>query len=449
MASSDSLPTASRRDFLKTSTTVAGSAMLGTLAIARGAHAAGSGTIKIGLIGCGGRGSGAAVNAMNAGKDIKLVAMADIFADRLEGALQRIAKIKPEQVDVPKERQFIGFDAYQKLIDSGVEVVLIAGASLFHPIHLTAAVAAGKHVFCEKPHGLDAPGLKIAMAAADQAQKKGLSLVSGLCWRYDTGVRETIKRVKDGAIGEIIAIQENYLSSPYVLRERKPEWSEMEYQYQNWYHFNWLSGDQTAQQLVHSLDKSSWALGDVPPVKAWGMGGRQVCVEPKYGDQFDHHAVVFEYANGVRVFGFCRDILGCYNETSDTLLGTKGRASLIKHRIEGQTNWQFKGPKANMYDNEHAELFASIRCGKPINNRDYMFTSSMLGILAQMVCYTGQEVTWEKAMASTQTFLQPRYAYDAEPPVKPENGQYLTAMPGITKVLPGSRSVDKKPACRV
>jgi predicted dehydrogenase len=443
MANSDSSRAparASRRDFLKASTAVAGTAMLGTLDIARGAHSQGSGTIKIGLIGCGGRCSGAAVNAMNAGKDVKLVAMADIFTDRLEGALQRIKKIKPDQVDVPRERQFIGFDAYQKLIDSGVEVVLIAGSSLFHPIHLTAAVAAGKHVFCEKPHGLDVPGLRIAMAAAEEAKKKGLSLVSGLCWRYDTGVRETMKRVKDGAIGEIIAIHENYLTSPYALRERKPEWSEMEYQYQNWYHFNWLSGDQTAQQLIHCLDKSSWAMDDVPPVKALGMGGRQVCTEPKYGDQFDHHAVIFEYANGVRVFGFCRDILGCYSETSDTLLGTKGQASLIKHQIKGRTNWQFKGPKANMYDNEHAELFAGIRCGKPINNSNYMFTSSMLGILAQMVCYTGQEITWEKAMVSTQTFLQPRYGFDVEPPLRPEaNGQYPSALPGITKVFPGSR----------
>jgi predicted dehydrogenase len=320
-------------------------------------------------------------------------------------------------------------------------VVLIAGASHFHPIHLTAAVAAGKHVFCEKPHGLDVPGLKIAMAAAEVAKKKGLSLVSGLCWRYDTGVRETMKRVNDGAIGQIIAIQENYLSSPYVLRERNPAWSEMEYQYQNWYHFNWLSGDQTAQQLIHSLDKSSWVLGDVAPVRAVGMGGRQVCTEPKYGDQFDHHAVIFEYANGVRVFGFCRDILGCYNETSDTVLGTKGQASLIKHQIQGRTNWQFKGPKASMYDNEHAELFAGIRCGKPVNNSSYMFTSSMLGILAQMVCYTGQEISWEKAMASTQTFLQPRYGFDVEPPLQPEkNGQYPSALPGITKVFPGSRA---------
>ncbi len=303
----------SRRRFLKSSVGAAAAAV-GELAWARTAHAAGSDVIKIGLIGCGGRGSGAAANAMNAGKDVRLVAMADIFDDRLQGARGRLKKSYPEQVAVDDDHCFVGFDAYEKLIASGVDVVLCAAASHFHPLHLNAAVAAGKHVFCEKPHGLDVPGLKMAMAAAEEARKKNLCLVSGLCWRYDPGVREAMKRVRDGAIGEIVAIQETYLGTPYVLRERKPEWSEMEYQLQNWYHFNWLSGDQTAQQLVHSLDKASWALGDKPPVKAWGLGGRQVCVEPKYGDQFDHHAVVFEYANGVRVFGFCRDMLGCYNE---------------------------------------------------------------------------------------------------------------------------------------
>ena len=214
----------------------------------------------------------------------------------------------------------------------------------------------------------------------------------------------------------------------------------MEYQLQNWYHFNWLSGDQTAQQLIHSTDKASWALGDVPPVKAWGLGGRQVCVEPKYGDQFDHHAVVYEYANGVRVFGFCRDILGCYNETTDVIFGTKGRAFLPSSpHIEGEKPWHYhgggqQGPAANMYDVEHKEMFDAIRAGKTVNNSNYMFTSTMLATLAQMVCYTGQEITWEKAMKSKLTFLLPRYAWDAQPPVKPEaNGQYATAMPGITQ----------------
>ncbi len=426
----------SRRHFLQSSL-AAGAAAAGTLALARSAHAAGSDVIRIGLIGCGGRGSGAAANAMNAGKDVRLVAMADIFADRLQGARGRLMEMYPHQVAVHEDRCFVGFDAYQKLIDSGVDVVLCAASSHFHPMHLTAAVAAGKHVFCEKPHGLDVPNLKIAMAAAEEARKKNLCLVSGLCWRYDPAVRETMRRVRDGAIGEIVAIQETYIGGPYVARERQPGWNEMQYQMQNWYHFNWLSGDQTAQQLVHSLDKASWALGDKPPLKAWGMGGRQVCLEPIYGDQFDHHAVVFEYANGVRVFGYCRDMLGCHSETTDVIFGTKGRALLPSMpRIEGGNPWRSQPSKVSMYDVEHKELFDAIRGGRTVHNGDYMFTSTMLGILAEMVCYTGQEITWEKAMSSTLSFTQPRYAWDAEPPVKPDaNGRYPTAMPGVTRFV--------------
>jgi predicted dehydrogenase len=402
-------------------------------------HVGGSDAIKIGLIGCGGRGSGAAANAMNSGRDVRLVAMADIFADRLEGSRQRLKAIKPEQVAVADDHCFVGFDAYRQLIDSGVDVVLIAAASHFHPWHLKAAVEAGKHVFCEKPHALDVPGLRVAMAAGEEAQKRNRCLVSGLCWRADPGVREAMQRIHDGAIGDIVAIQETYIGSPYILRPRQPGWTEMQYQMQNWYHFNWLSGDQTAQQLIHSLDKASWALGDVPPLKAWGLGGRQVCTGPEYGDQFDHHAVSFEYANGVRVFGYCRDMLGCYNETSDVIFGTKGRAILpSKPRIEGAKAWRYEipkhGTKQNMYDVEHQELFDAIRTGKTINHTQRMCLSTMLAIVAQMVCYTGREITWEQALKSQQSLSLPRYAWDVVPPVHPDaNGQYATAMPGLVQ----------------
>lgn len=427
----------SRRDFLGTSGLAAGATLAAsTLPIARSAHAAGGGVIKIGLIGCGGRGSGAAANAMNAGPEIKLWSMGDVFSDRLMGARDRLKKIKPEQVDVADERCFIGFDAYQKVLASGIDVVLIAAASHFHPQFLKAAVDAGKHIFCEKPHAVDVPGLKIAMAAAEEAEKKKLNLVSGLCWRYDPGVRETMKRVADGQIGDIVCIQENYLSSPYGLRERKPEWKEMEYQLQNWYHFNWLSGDQTGQQLIHSIDKSSWAMGDKAPLKAYGIGGRQVCTEPKYGDQFDHHGVVFEYENGSRIFGFCRDQPGVYNETTDTIFGTKGRAYMPnKCRIEGADPWKFEAAKkTNMYDIEHQFLFDAIRSGGYINNRNYMFTSTMLGILAQMVCYSGQQITWEQAMTSELVLAPSKYDWDATPPVVPDAaGNYPSPLPGITK----------------
>ena len=425
----------SRRDFLKTTAVLGGAALAAPLTIARGAHAAGSDVIKVGLIGCGGRGSGAAANAMNAGKDVRLVAMADIFADHLENSRQRLKKMYPEQAVVDDAHCFVGFDAYQKLIHCGVDVVLIACTSHFHPAYLKAAIDAGRHVFCEKPHGLDVPGLKMAMAAAEEAKKKKLCLVSGLCWRYDAGVRETIRHIHDGQIGEIVAIQATRVGGLYDRRERQPQWNEMQFQFKNWYYFNWLSGNDTAQTLIHQIDKASWALGDVPPLRAWGMGGRQVCVEPRYGDEFDHQAMVYEYANGVRLFGYCRHIPGCYNGAAVVVIGSKGRAFMPDQpRIEGEKPWRYKGRPANMTDAEQKELFDAVRAGTTINNGHYMCLSSMLAILGQMVCYTGQEVTWEQAMKSESSFALPRYGWDVEPPVKPgPDGRYPTAMPGITQ----------------
>jgi hypothetical protein len=205
----------------------------------------------------------------------------------------------------------------------------------------------------------------------------------------------------------------------------------MEWQMWNWYHFNWLSGDQTAQQLIHSMDKASWAMRDLPPVKCWGLGGRQTALDPKFGDQFDHHAVVYEYPNGVRVFGFTRDQSDCWRNTSDYIMGTKGRCNLLNYQIEGERNWRYEHPRANMYDVEHAELFASIRAGKPVNNGNYMCLSSALAIMAQMACYSGQVVTYADAMQSKRSFALPRYGWDVEPPVKPgPDGHYPTALQG-------------------
>jgi len=426
----------SRREFLESSAALAGAAMAAGLPLARSAHAAGDARLKIGLIGCGGRGSGAAVNAMNAGDDIVLTAMADIFEDKVKGSRDRIQKIKPEQVAVDDDHCFVGFDAYQKVIQSGVDVVLIAPTSHFQAMYLKAAVEAGKHVFCEKPHALDAAGVKSVIATCEEAKKKNLSIVSGLCWRYHQGARETMKRVLDGAIGDIVTIQETYCVGPYHAHDRNPEWTELEYQFRNWYHFNWLAGDQCLQQLIHSIDKGAWAMRDEPPVKAWGVGGRSACFAERYGDLFDHQAVVYEYANGVRMYGICRNQIDVYNELTDTIFGTKGRAHVAKQTIEGETNWRYQGPKSNMYDAEHAELFDSIRNGTPINNGTYMAGSTMLALLSQFVCHTGQQITWEEAMDSKLTVTLDRYDWDVEPPIKPnEKGEYEIAVPGITKFV--------------
>jgi len=430
---SNRLPRPSRRAFLKTSTTAIG--LAGGLSLRRGAHAAGDDTLKVGLIGCGGRGSGAAVNIMNAGPEVKLVAMADLFEDKVKGSRERLKKIKPDQVQVDDDHCFTDFDGYKSVLASDIDVVLIAAASCFHPQMLTAAIEAGKHVFCEKPHALDVPGIRVAKAAVEAAKKKNLSLVSGLCWRYDPGVRATMEQIAEGAIGDLQSVQELYITSPYCVNKRNPEWNEMQYQMRNWYHFNWTSGDQTAQQLIHSIDKGSWVLGDVPPVSAWGMGGRAATFEPRFGDLFDHHAVVFEYPNGVLMHAYCRDQYGCYNETSDKFVGTKGRCNLLKNRIEGENSWRYKGPKRSMYDAEQKALVDSIRQGKPINNGNYMIVSSMLAILAQMVCYTGRKITWEEAMKSNYQVVPDTISWDMEPPVKPgKDGMYPCPIPGITKL---------------
>lgn len=428
----------SRREFLQRAA-VLGAAASTSVSLARSVHAAGSDVIKVGFIGCGGRGAGAAANAMNAGKDIRVVAMADVFAERIESAGPLLKEKYPDQFAVDDGHAFVGFDGYEKVIQSDVDVVLIACTSHFHNVFLKAAVDAGKHVFVEKPVAVDPVGVRMAMAAGEEAKKKNLSIVSGFCWRYDDGVRETIDRIRDGAIGEIVAVQAARLGGPYVLRSRQPGWSEMEYQFQNWYHFNWLSGSDPVQNLVHQIDNASWVLGDVPPATAWGMGGRQVCTDPnQYGDEFDHHAIVYEYADGKRFFAHGRHIPGCYNQAAVVAMGTKGRAMMpARPHIEGENPWRFEAGKepASMYDNEHKVLFQAIRSGKPVNDTHTMCHSSMLSILGEIVCCTGKQMTWDEVMKSELSYALPRYGWDAEPPIKPgPDGHYPAILPGITKL---------------
>jgi myo-inositol 2-dehydrogenase/D-chiro-inositol 1-dehydrogenase len=319
----------SRREFLKTST-----AALTAAGLARPGYVAGSDTIRIGLIGCGGRGYEAVLNATTADSGVRLVAMCDILMERIKEKLGKLKDRKPDQVAVDDDHCFTGFDGYKNVVES-CDVVLIANAAKFHPLHLKTAVEAGKHVFVEKPHGIDPAGVRVVGEACETARKKGLSVVSGLQSRYHPGYRETIQRLHDGAIGEIVAIEENFLRAPYVLYPRTPGLSEVRFQASNQYHFHWLSGDDVPQSLVHNLDRASWVMMEKAPVKAHGLGGRSTLKGEVYGSVFDHHSVIYEFDNGVKLYAFCRTIPDCYNETSSIILGTKGRCDILKLRIRG------------------------------------------------------------------------------------------------------------------
>ena len=426
-----------RRDFLRTSTVAASAVTLATLDISRTAHAAGSDTLKLGMIGCGGRNAGAAVEALSADPGTRLVAMCDIFRDRVNAKRDEIKAAKGEQVKVDDEHCFTGFDGYKAVIENS-DVVLIANAAKFHPFHAMAAIKASKHVFVEKPHGIDPAGVKLMQQACDLAREKKLSIVSGLHSRFHTGYSETVKRIQDGEIGEVVTIEENFLRAPYGVTERKPGLSELEWQCSTQYHFRWLSGDDVPQSLVHNMDRASWVLGNKAPVKCHGLGGRSSMIEPVYGDVFDHHTVVYECDNGVRIYALCRTTTGCYDESSSLVFGSKGKASVTSCRIWGNDKpWRWQGP-CNPYQIEHDTLFRAIRSGTPFNSGNYMARSTMITVMGQISCYTGKEVTWEQINASEYFHVnKPEDCHDGmEPPVKPgPDGSYPVPVPGRTRMI--------------
>jgi len=425
-----------RREFLKASTVAASAAVSGALDISRSVYAAGSDIIRVGMIGCGGRNTGAAAQALTADPGTRLVAMCDIFMDRVKQKREVLKGQKKDQVAVDDDHCFAGFDGYKHVIKSS-DVVVIANAAKFHPLHSMTAIKAGKHVFVEKPHGIDPAGLKLLQKAADLAKRKRLSLVSGLQSRYHTGYAETVQRIYDGAIGDIVAIEENFIRPPYGVIPHKQGLTELEWQCSTQYHFRWLSGDDVPQSLVHNLDRSSWAMHNQAPVKCHGLGGRSSMTDPIYGDVFDHHSVVYEFANGVPIYAFCRTTTGCYNNSSSTVLGSKGKASVLGCRIWGETNWRWQG-RCNPYQREHDVLFAAIREGLPVNNGDYMVRSTMITVMGQISCYTGKEVTWDQINKSD--FYYPPRPEDCrdgmEPPTRPgADGSYPVPIPGQTKMI--------------
>ena len=422
-----------RRDFLKTSG-AAGSALLTGFSNIISAQTV-TNAIKVGLVGCGGRGTGAASQALHADDYTELTAVADIDQAQIDKSLQTLKKIQKvsDRVKVDQPRQFLGLDAFQKLIDSGVDVVLLATPPGFRPQHLAACIAANKHVFCEKPVSTDAPGIRWALETAEKARDKKVSLVAGFCWRYNDMIVDTFKQMQDGAIGRLVAYYATYYTNPVKpippASARPAGMSDVEWQIRNWYNFVWICGDSLVEQAVHSADKIAWAMHDEPPVSCVGVGGRTIPAEG--GNISDPFEVNYIYPNGVRAFLANRQMEGCYNENSDYVLGTDGTCTIGRGpvpRVEGKTNWTWTGEKYDMYQREHDLLFAAIRRNQPINDGKRLATSTMLAIMGRMAAYTGQQVTWEQALNSQERLVPENIDWNGSLPVPPR------AMPGVTKL---------------
>lgn len=428
----------SRRQFTK----LTGLAAVGTVISTNAVWAANSNTLKVGLIGCGGRGTEAAGQALSADPNVVLSAMADAFSDRLEESYNWLKEKFTDKVQVANNMKFVGLDAYQKLIDTDVDVVLLVAPTAFRPDHLEAAVKAGKHIFTEKPFAVDAPGLRRVMMAAKQAKDKNLSLVSGLCWRYHIPKRETFGRVLNGQIGEILSGEATYNTGELWYKERQRGWSDMEYQLRNWLYYNWLSGDHIIEQAIHSMDMLSWAMGDVAPVKVTGTGGRQKRTDKKFGNVYDHFGVTYEYANGAKAYFFCRQQSGTSPSYAVELAGTAGRCIVDcrtgRHEITGKNPWKYddetqftdadsykKSKVKNMYQQEHDELFASIRANSAMNDGEWMTRSNLLALAGRMAAYTGQTISYEQALSSMDVLFPENLSLNTKYDIP-------IAIPGIT-----------------
>ena len=386
--------------------------------------------IRVGLLGCGGRGTGAAADALEADTGVVITALGDVLLDRLEKCESTLAELHPERVRVDPAHRFVGFDACEKMLASGIDVILLATPPVFRPAQLTASVAAGKHIFCEKPVAVDAPGIRTVLAAVEESKKKKLALVSGFCWRSSLREREAMKRVHAGEIGAIRALYHTYYASPNGIAKRQPAWSDMEWQIRNWYHFPWLSGDHVVEQAVHSVDKMAWAMQDEPPLSCVAIGGRQTRTGPESGYCYDHFGVTYDYKNGAKGFLMCRQWEGCYGDNTDTILGETGICRIEgwvpKHTIEGAHPWSCELEGNNMYVAEHEELFTGIRSGNVRNDGTWATQSVLMAIMGRMAAYTGDVITWERALASVEKLGPDHYAFG-------EVAVPTVAVPGITK----------------
>jgi predicted dehydrogenase len=426
-------PSSSRRTFLlKSATGVAAVSAVAQVDLAGSAYVGAGDSLKVGLIGCGGRGTGAAEEALTADRGNALYAMADVFGDQIENSYSTL-KGSPvaDRVDVPPARRYVGFDAYKQVIED-CDLVLLTTPPGFRPLHFAHAVEKGKHAFIEKPMAVDAPGLRMFLDAARKSKEKNLSVVNGFCWRYYAPRRELMARVLGGEIGPITAIETTYNSQGVwePRRTREQCKSEMEYQMRNWYYYSWLSGDHIVEQAVHGLDTMAWAMNDVPPLRCWGVGGRQVRTEAKYGNIYDHFSIVYEYPEDIRGYHQCRHWSNTPARVADHILGAKGTADVFGRRITGPNKWRYKsdGQPLDMYQAEHNEMFAALRADQPINNAEKAAGSTLLALMGRMAAYTGQTITYDQALKSEESLAPKSYAW-GEAPVRP------VPTPGVTKFV--------------
>ena len=433
-----------RRDFIRTtSTAIAGASALGLTFSERSAFAAENNTLKIALIGCGGRGTVAASQALSTDGPVKLVAAADAFDDRLENSLKNLQQKHGDKVDVPQDRRFFGFDAYKQAI-ALADVVILATPPGFRPAHFEEAVRQGKHVFMEKPVATDAPGVRKVLAAAAESKTKNLKVCVGLQRHYWTPYIETVKRLHDGMIGDIVAARAYWNgSTPWIYRRADLEkragrkLTEMEYQMRNWYYFTWICGDHILEQHIHNIDVINWVKGGYP-VRAQGQGGCEVRKGLDYGEIFDHHYVEFEYADGMRLSSQCRHIKNCWNSVSEHVVGTKGTANVGNFLIHasGGTDWAYREQSKDPYQVEHDALFDAIRNNKPLNDAENGAKSTMTAILGRMATYSGQMIEWDEALNSNVNLMPEKLAWDALPKSLPDaNGLYKIPVPGKTEVI--------------
>ena len=429
-------PLENRRDFLKSSSTAAALTFAAPALLMRDrAFAANTDTIRIGLVGCGGRGTGAAGNALEADKNLILVAMGDAFDDQLKQSHSSLDKQFPGRVQVEPSKRFVGLDAYQKVIDAGVDVVLLASPPGFRPTHLRYAVEKKKHIFCEKPMATDSAGIRHVMESVRMSKEAKLNIVAGYCWRYSLPRREFFKRINEGEIGEVLAMYGTYLTGPVkpmqAPSQRKDGVGDLEWQMRNWMNFTWLAGDGFVEQCIHTVDKMMWAFGDKPPAKVVANGGR---VHPNYeGNIFDHMTATYEWANGARGVIAQRQIANCYSDNSDYVLGGKGKgwngwSNAYFKNADGSNGWRYRGENPDMYVVEHQHLYRAIRAGEFHNDGDRMVNSTLAGIMGRLSAYTGQEVTWEQALNSKIQLVPDNMSWDMKLPIEP------LPVPGKTKL---------------